>query len=167
MSIEREDLESRFASLEDASRNLSGDVTALNQTLLVVADLQRKQREQALRQEQTERELASAKKISEDRDARTRTATKLISVSLGILIPVVSVLVYLSLLLHVNDLLSQQTSDRYASCLTRNQATMENQRREKALGQLEDHPELKALHLNSAAELGRAIVDCEKYRPTS
>lgn len=162
---ERDDLESRFASLEDATRSLSGDVTALNSTLQIVAELQRKQREQALAQEQIAHDIETAKAASAARDARTRTATKMVGVSLGILIPVVSALVYLSLLLHVNDLLSQQSADRYAGCVTRNQATMENQRREQALGELEKNPDAKVLHLNSAKELGRALVDCEKYRP--
>jgi cell division protein ZapA (FtsZ GTPase activity inhibitor) len=164
---DEEDLDARFAGLEAASRGLSADVTALNSTLLVVADLQRKQREQAARQQKTEQEIAAARQMNAERDARTRTATRAFATALAILIPLISILVYWSLIVHVNELLSTQSADRFTGCQVRNDATRENATRENALGQLESDPKLKALHLDSAAQLNRSLVNCDKYKPKS
>lgn len=160
---ELDELQGRFASLETACRDLSGDVHALTETLIVVVDLQREQREQALRQERTEKEIATAKEVAAARYARTRAATRWITVGLSVLIPLASVVVYASLLVYVNELLDTQNKDRYANCTTRNLATEANITREELLGRIEKTEGLRRAHADSAAALKRSQLDCSQY----
>jgi hypothetical protein len=160
---ELDDLENRFASLENACHALSTNVMALTDTLVIVADLQREQREQTLRQEKTDREIAAAKKMAAARYARTRTVTRWIALGMSVLIPVVSVIVYASLLVYVNELLRSQNKDRFANCTTRNLATAESIRREELLGKLDDNPAVRQVHLSSAIELKKSQLDCSQY----
>lgn len=161
---ELQELEARFATLETACLNLSTNVTALTDTLIIVADLQRQQREQAQRQEKTERELAAAQAISAARYLRTRTVTRWVALAMSVLIPVVSIIVYGSLLVYVKDLLHSQNKDRYANCLTRNKATTESIRREELLGRVDKDPEVRKVHLDSAEELAKSQLDCSQYK---
>jgi hypothetical protein len=156
--------EERFASLEEASRALSADVSALNLTLQVVAQLQTEQREQATRQAKTEESVKTAKVESELRDARTRQVVNMVALTLAVLLPLVSILVYWSLLNHVNSLIAQQQADRFASCTVRNAATLENVRRETELGKIEPNDTVRAIHVQSAQILQKGVIDCNRYK---
>lgn len=158
------DIEERFASLDEASRSLSIDVAALNDTLRTVAALQVEQRAQRDRQAETDRKVAQTQHESSERDRRTRRALFSVGLGLAILLPLVSALVYASLLVHVNDLLAQQNAARFENCKTRNMATLENAKREEILGRLEDNLQLKQIHLNSATDLRKGLVDCNRYK---
>lgn len=157
--------EARFASLEEASRNLSTDVIALNATLLVVAELQTEQREQGRRQEKAEQQIRMTRQLAEQREARTRSVLRLGGIVAGVLLPVVSILVYVSLIGHVNELLAQQRSAQYTNCGIRNQVPLLNAQREFLLAGLEKDPRLKAVHQESARQLTNSVVDCRKYLP--
>jgi hypothetical protein len=159
-----EELQTRFESLEVACLSLTDTVLALNETLIVVADLQREQREQARRQEKTEQEIVAARETSAARYARTRTATRWIALGMSVLIPVVSVIVYVSLLVYVQDLLRASNKDRFANCQLRNGSTVAGIRREMALADLEKDPAKKQVHLDSAAELTKTQIDCSVYK---
>jgi hypothetical protein len=154
----------RFAGLENASRNLSADVTALNNTLQVVAELQRQQRDQAAKQAATDTEISKQKKASLERDRRQRNALRSTATAAILLLAAASFLVYFTMLNHVNGLLEQQKQDRYSGCLTRNEGTEENIRRELVLSRIDDTAAKRELHAQSAKMLGTALVDCNKYR---
>lgn len=155
--------EERFASLEDASRALSADVSALNLTLQVVAQLQIEQREQAARQAKTEEAIKAAKVESEMRDTRTRKVVNTVALTLAVLLPLVSILVYWSLIQHVNQLLQAQQTGLYSSCTVRNEATMANVLREKELAKTEPLPAIAKIHQDSAVALSKSVVDCTRY----
>jgi uncharacterized membrane protein len=159
-----EELQSRFESLEVACLSLTTTVHALNETLIIVADLQRGQREQALRQEKTEVALATARDVAAARYARTRTVTRWIALGMSVLIPIVSVIVYVSLLVYVQDLLRSSNKDRYANCQLRNGTTEALVRREEALGRLEEDLARKAVHISTASELEQTKIDCSVYK---
>jgi hypothetical protein len=152
-----------FDSLKEASDNLALNVEALNHTLQAVNALQIEQARQKEVQEQAEKDLETARIESEQRDARTRRTFTFVGLALAILLPLVSIIVYAALLKNVNDLLDDQKSGFYNTCLTRNQATVENIRREQQLAKFEDNAQLKAIHLQSAEELAKGKIDCSDY----
>lgn len=156
--------EQRFAGLENASRVLSADVTALTNTLQVVADLQRQQRDHAAKQAATETEVRKQKDLSLERDRRQRNALRATATMAIIMLAAASFLVYFTMLRHVNGLLDQQKQDRYTGCLTRNEGTKENIRREEVLARIDDTAAKRELHSQSAQMLGKALIDCNKYR---
>lgn len=158
-------LEERLASLEDASRLLSTEVTSLNSTLIIVADLQKQQRAQAERQTKTEAAIVATRQAAVERDRRTRNAVRAIVIGLSLILPIVAILVYASLVQHVNELLSNQKQDRYNSCLVRNSATAENVRRESVLAELEPNKDIKLVHQQSALILQKGLVNCSPYKP--
>jgi hypothetical protein len=160
---ERE-FESRFKSLEDASRALSSDVSALNETLIVVGELGRRQREQAEKIAAAEDQVISAKRIADARDARTRRVVNMVAVTLGVLLPVVSILVYLALIQHVNELLTEQYRTSYTSCTLRNQVNLDNAEREGKLASIEKDPEVARIHSSSAEQLRASLVDCSRFK---
>jgi hypothetical protein len=154
----------RFAGLENASRILSADVTALTNTLQVVADLQVQQREHTAKQAATETEVRKQKEMSLERDRRQRNALRATATAAIIVLAAASFLVYFTMLNHVNGLLDQQKQDRYASCLARNVGTKENIRREQVLSQIDDTAAKRQLHKESAVTLNKSLVDCAQYR---
>jgi fatty acid desaturase len=162
MTNDAEDLESRFTSLEDASRNLSADVRGLNATLLVVADLQTKQREQAARMEKAEAEARSAKQLATDQDRRNLMIWRWGALILAVVLSVISLLLYFLLTQHVNDLIDAQAQDRYQQCQLRNAGTVASYTREEALAKLESDPDIARLHSDSAKVLRRAVLQCRK-----
>ncbi len=155
--------EDRFASLEEASRLLSRDVSALNTTLMVVADLQRAQAEQEERQRKTEQAIDSAKTASAARDARTRRSLATLALGLAILLPVASILMYLALIGRVNQMLIDQRKGFFTSCQTRNIASRQNAEREVILARLEKDPQIARVHTDSAAALRMSLIDCSQY----
>ncbi len=165
MATELPELESRFASLEQASRSLSADVTALNRTLEVINELQSEQREQKHRQEMAELEIARGKALAEARDRRARGVFRFVLTAMLIIVPAVSALVYWSLILHVNDLLNEQKRTTYNGCLLRNQVPVLNAEREEALTKVETDPAVAKIHSDSAKALREATVDCSRYLP--
>jgi hypothetical protein len=159
--LQDESFETRFASLEDASRNLSADVQALNSTLLVVADLQSKQREQALRMEKTESDAREAKLAAEDQDRRVKNVGRAIALALAIILPLASILMYWGLTQHVNDLIADQQALRYEQCLQRNLATQANIDRELALAEMDKDSDVSKIHSDSAVSLRKGLVTCK------
>lgn len=160
MTDESASFEQRFASLDAASRTLSGDVAALNDTLQVVTALQKEQAEQKLRQAAVENQVTETIKRTKARDRRNRNAIFGVAIGLAVLLPIVSILVYASLITHVNLLLTQQDVQRYQNCLGRNAATMENSDRERKLGDIETNAALKEIHLDSSRTLKATVRAC-------
>lgn len=158
----------RFESLEDASRNLSADVNALNTTLEVVADLQRRQQAQEQQNAETQAAVAHATRVANEREARTRFTMRVLAIGTGVLLILVATLVYLTLLQHVGRLLKEQNKTAYASCTQRNAGVMANADREDALAAAETNPALRKIHLDSARSQRASTIDCQKYldRPT-
>jgi hypothetical protein len=153
-----------FDALKEASDTLNLNVEALNHTLQAVNALQVEQARQKKVQEKAEQDLEAARIESEQRDARTRRTFTFVGLSLAVLLPLVSLLVYAALLNHVNDLLDQQQASRYSNCIARNQATTENIRRELELAKIGDDPKVMAIHRQSAEELAKGQVDCSTYK---
>lgn len=160
MSISPDD-DARFASLEASSDSLAGDVKALTQVLTVVADLQSEQQAQARRNEETRKFIEKQQHENERRIERARSSSKLIGLAFAVLLPIVSILVYATLLQHVNNLLDEQAKNRLVSCGIRNEATLSNIRREQTLADLEKDPAVKHAHENSVEELKRSLVNCK------
>ncbi len=161
---ERDDFETRFASLEAASRSLSLDVRTLNETLQVVGALQKEQAETRRRQDEADRNLAIAKSEADARESRTRRTFGGVSLALAILLPVVSMVVYYSLIQHVDDLLAAQRANSFMSCTIRNEAAKANIQRELTLADLEDRAALKTVHRDSAQALRASLVDCSQFQ---
>lgn len=155
--------EERFASLEESNRALAADVRTLTSTLRVVNDLQKEQAEQRTRQDEADRKLISAKTEADERDARTRKIVGGVSLALAIVLPLVSMLVYFSLIQHVNELLQSQQMSFFKSCSIRNQATRDNIARELALADADKDKDVKQIHTASAQALSKSIVDCNQY----
>lgn len=160
---ESDDFGQRFASLEAASRNLSLDVQSLDETLKIVNALQVEQKAQRERQDQADLNLAIAKDAADQRDMRTRRISVGVALALAIVLPIVSILIYGALIHHVSNLLTTQKAGFYASCMTRNQATLDNIKRERLLAEAETNPKVRKIHLDSAASLGRGLPNCNAY----
>lgn len=159
--------ESRFGSLEESNRSLASDVRALTSTLKIVNDLQIEQREMARRNTERDHRVDSVEKDAAAKIARTRTALNLVGITLTVLLPLVSLVVYLSLIAHVNDLLNQQGRDRLAACLQRNSGTAAEVRREQQLADLQPagSPE-RGIHQQSAQAIARTAINCQQiYKP--
>lgn len=159
--------EQRFASLEESNRLLAADVRTLTATLQVVNDLQLEQAKQRRITDETAAKVAVVEIDTQERIKRTRRASLSIAFGLAILLPLVSTLVYLSLLQHVNDLLQAQKRSSYQSCLIRNQATEENASREEALARLDPAKVTRDLHAESARKLRGSMIDCNRYMTKS
>lgn len=157
-------IEERFASLEASNESLIGHVQALTKALEVVADLQTQQQALAARNEETRNFLEKRQAEAELRIDRARRSASLIGFGFAILLPLVSILVYATLIQHVNELLAQQAKSRLISCSIRNEGTMSNIRREQTLADLEKDPAVKHAHENSVIELRRSLVDCKTQR---
>jgi hypothetical protein len=157
-------LERRFATLEEASRNLSLDVQALTETLKVVSQLQVEQREQRRKQTELDEAIVQARRDAQERNARTRKTFLLGIGALAVILPLVSVLVYWSLLANVNQLLREQRATSYASCQTRNQSTADQAAREQALADAEKDQTLRVVHSRSAEQLRSGTVNCSKFK---
>lgn len=164
MSNDEHQFEERFASLEEASRALSADVVSLNKTLTVVNELQVSQREQAAKIAAAEANAVTIQKATEEREARTKRVFNAMWLSLGILLPIVSIAVYASLIMHVNALLTEQYANSYKSCMVRNQGTLDNADREGQLAHADKDPDVIRIHAESEAKLRKGIVDCSRYK---
>lgn len=157
--------EERFTTLEASNVSLAADIRALTTTLKVVNELQVEQRAQARRVEDTEKVVSSNKSETDERLARTRRSVNVATLAMAILLPVVSIIVYLVLIDHVNDLLDENSSDRRAACENRNAGTQADVDRERLLAQIEDDPMAKKIHSDSATEIAKSKIDCtELYR---
>lgn len=157
--------EQKFADLGQASRTLSTDVAALNDTLRVVTALQQEQALARARQIKADELILKTAKDAKDRDARTRRALAGLGVVAAIVLGAVAILVYVATLNHVNDLLAQNQANTYASCKLRNQATTANADREFALSEVKDQSAaVRKIHLDSAEILRDSLNNCEKYR---
>lgn len=159
---ERATFEERFSSLERSNVALAADVRALTETLQIVNELQIEQRAQARRAIETEERLDANKTDTDLRLARTRRSINVATVAMAILLPLVSIIVYLVLIDHVNDLLSENDTDRRAACDTRNQGTQADIARERRLAEFETNPELKKVHSDSADQIAKSLIDCDK-----
>lgn len=155
--------ETRFASLEEASRSLSLEVISLSDALRIVAQIRQEQSAQRQRQDEADRALLEAKNAADVREARTRRVFGGVSLALAVLLPLVSILVYWALIQHVGDLLTAQKQGFAVSCQTRNQAVMDNARREQQLAEAETDARVKRIHEESAEALTKNIVDCSVY----
>lgn len=160
---DQERMRESFAILTETSRELVEHVQALTETLKVVNGLQQDMMHQRERQDSIDKEIALNRAASEDRDTRTRRTLTFAGVCMGILLPLVSILIYAALINHVNDLLDGQKKGFYTTCLTRNQATQDNITREKALADADKDAQVEAIHNESAQDLAKSIVDCTKY----
>jgi hypothetical protein len=153
-------LEERFASLEESTRSLSADVRSLVVALQAIKEIEARQREIATRTAATETKLSKAEVAAKEREKRTRKAVGMTGLAMAVLLPAVSILVYWSLISHVNDLLDQGRKDRLASCQTRNGGTQSNLDREQILARLEKDPAARKAHADSAEQLSHSLVDC-------
>lgn len=158
-------LEERFASLEESTLTLSTDVKGLTAAIGIVNAIQTKQSAIERRAEEVRRAMDERNTEQEERIRRTRRATNLVGLTLAVLLPVASIIVYVVLLQHVNTLLDRQAQDRYASCVARNLGTEAGIRREQTLARLEKNDELKAAHTRSARELATSLINCTTSRP--
>lgn len=152
-----------FIKLGASNEALTARVADLTDTLKIVHAMQVRQTEMKEKQELVEAEVIAHKHESEERDRRTRRIFTFAGVALAVILPLVSILVYAALLNHVNDLLDQQKDGFYKTCLTRNQATNDNIRRESLLAKYETNPDIKAIHTDSAQQLTKSIIDCRIY----
>lgn len=157
-------IETRFKDLEDSNARLAADVRALTSMLQVVNDLQIEQRAAQRRADATEKKVQAVESAANERIARTRQAVNIAAATLAVLLPVVSIIVYISLINHVNDLIDVQNRNAYTNCNIRNRGTMENADREGALAKLEDNPALKKIHTDSSVKLRGSLTDCSKYK---
>lgn len=157
------DFENRFASLEQASKALSVDVQTMTAMLRVVGDLQKEQAEQRRRQDEADRALLEAKAATDAREARTRRTFGGVALTLSVILPLVSIMVYWSLIQHVDDLLAAQKASFYNSCQTRNEATRANAKREALLAEADKDKAVEQIHRDSVVALNKAIVDCSVY----
>lgn len=159
-------MEERFASLEAATRSLSGDVQALTSIMGVVSELQVKQQEQQKRVAETEAKVEAARKDTYERMTRVNRVIAYMAVAFAVLVPTVTVLVYASLISHVNDMIAENNKTAYASCIMRNKATELNADREDALAAVENDPETAIIHTRSAEQLRRSFSDCSLWLET-
>jgi hypothetical protein len=148
---QRASFEERFTSLERSNLALAVDVRALTETLQIVNELQIEQRAAARRAADTDLRLA-----------RTRRSINVATIAMAILLPLISIIVYLVLIAHVNNLLNENDADRQAACNTRNQGTMADIARERRLAAFETNKELKKVHTDSADEISKSVIDCKK-----
>ncbi len=154
--------ESRFATLEESNRMLAADVRALTAALQVINQLQREQREAAERARRTDARVGEVEKEARLRAARTQRVVGFGTLTLAVLLPLVSLIVYASLIGHVNDLLNQQAEDRLAACKQRNIGTQVNVDRERELGLLEPAgSQRRAIHLESSKKLAATAINCD------
>lgn len=153
--------EDRFASLEASNDLLTGHVKALTDAISIVNELQSEQQAMARRNEETRKMIEKRQAETEARIERNRVSSRLVGFAFAILLPVVSILVYATLLQHVNNLLEQQAKNRLTSCGIRNEGTLSNIRREQTLADLEQDPAVKHAHENSVAELKKSLVNCK------
>lgn len=159
-------LEERFASLEESTRSLSADVRSLVVALQAIKEIEARQREIATRTAATEAKLSKAEIAAKAREKRTRKAVSTIGLAMAVLLPAVSILVYWSLITHVNNLLDQGRQDRLASCQTRNGGTQSNLDRERILANIVKDPAERKVHADSAEQLSHSLVDCVRlYGP--
>ncbi len=157
------DFEGRFASLEQASKALSLDVQTMTAMLRVVGDLQKEQAEQRRRQDEADRALLESQAATEARETRTRRTFGGVALTLSVILPLVSIMVYWSLIQHVDNLLAAQKASFYTSCMTRNEATRANARREALLAEADKDAAVEKIHRDSVDALNAAIVDCSAY----
>lgn len=160
---EADRFETRFAGLEAASRLLSADVQALTSSLMVVAELQRQQREQAIKQAEIEATVALQKEQVDEREVRTRKAFKNLGLALAIILPLISIGVYLSLLNHVNNMIDNNNKQAYASCSARNASQLQNAARERSLASYETNVHIKDIHLKSAYSQEHTLSNCSRW----
>lgn len=152
--------EERFATLEASNNSLANDIRALTATLQIVNELQIEQKAQARRQLEAETMAAVDKKATEVRLDGQRRAINVAAIAVAILLPLVSLVVYLFLLNHVNDLLDRNSSDRQAACEARNAGTQADVRREQLLADISDDPAERKIHQDSSDEIAESLIDC-------
>lgn len=157
---ESSSMEERFASLEQSNVALASDVRALTATLQIVNELQVEQRAQARRQMELDEAVAQTRHETDLRLRRTRRAVNVATLSVALLLPLVSIIVYLVLLDHVNDLLDRNSADRVAACQARNEGTMANVKRERLLASIANEEREARIHSQSADEIEKSLIDC-------
>ena len=153
----------QLRELDDSNRMLAADVKALADTISTVNALQIEQRRQQRENEETARRVTQVEKEADARIRRTRQTINLTTGALAVLLPLVSILVYLSLLNQVQGLLDQQARDRVTSCKQRNIGTQANIDRERKLASYTTDPRTAAAHTESANQLEKSIIDCDQY----
>lgn len=154
--------EERFTTLESSNNRLAADVRALTATLQIVNELQIEQRAAARRADETNQRIDAGKTDTDYRIMRTKRSIQVATFAMAILLPLVSIVVYLVLIDHVNDLLRENDADRRAACETRNRGVMADYERERQLAATERDPDLKKVHADSAAKIHSSIINCAK-----
>jgi hypothetical protein len=156
------------ANREETTR-LTGSVQDLATAIEVVTNLRREQ------QEATEQSKAAAKKTEvasarvderadevDEKAGRIGKVTRLVVVGVLLAVFVASTLAFVATNRLTVDLLNERRQESYRTCLTRNQTTMSNVRRELALAAAETDRRLSDIHRRSAVELRLGIVDCAR-----
>lgn len=164
LHTENSGLNTQMTDLRSAGASLSADISGLKQTLLVVKDLQVQQSTQAERQRATDMRLERDRIDSMARESRLRRTLSILTLVLGVTLPLVSILVYAALISHVDALLDEQKASAYTSCTVRNRSAIDNADREKRLAALEPTAQLRAVHAQSSQELRQNLNDCSKYK---
>jgi hypothetical protein len=155
-------IEHRLESSEEQSRALTGSVQDLTGALHALEEVRRKQSAAEKRTDALAEQTVATDEESRARSSRLWRAMIGLAAGAGLLMLVINVLMFAGLTNYIVDLLEQQRADRIASCEKRNEATLSNIRREEGLAAAEPAPELARIHRESARELRRVIVDCEK-----
>ena len=169
------DVETQLRTLNASNKQLSIDVRALTDAVMLVQKLDAEQQEMKLKAAEAEKRIAEVDLVTQDKINRTRRAGIVAAAFAAVVIPVVSILVYLALINHVNQLLDEQreqaaalqeTANRnsFTSCTTRNMAAVENAQREEELAKIETDPRVVRIHAESAAKLRTTLNDCSKYQ---
>ncbi len=157
----------QFRILDEGNRMLAGDVRGLTESLALLQQLQENQRETDRRAREAQANVNRVERESTERNARVRRSFTLATGAMAILLPLVSILVYASLIQHVDNLLSQQRRDRIASCQARNAGTLGNIAREEILAELDENPAVQKAHRDSVVALRASLIDCDANRPTA
>ncbi len=151
--------------LDEGSRMLRDDVKGLTDTLHLLQDVQDKQRLAELENIKTRAKVTEIQRETQERGNRLRRSIGMVGLALAILLPLVSTLVYISLIEHVDNLLSQQRTDRIAACQARNAGTQGNIAREEQLAILDENPAVQKAHRDSVIALRGSLLNCNTGKP--
>lgn len=154
----------RFSTLEGSNLSLAAEVQGLTKVLNVISDLQVEQRRIRETAEQAEREVKRVEREATARDHRARQVTSRWTLAAAVILPLVSIIIYVALLDHVNRLLNETDESRIRVCETVNSGTSANIQREQILASAETHSALRQAHERSVAALRRSIVNCAAIR---
>lgn len=152
----------RLGRNEAETRRLSRSVQGLTAAISDTADLRRQQLETAQRVDDAAVLAADTKSEALARTTRLWRAGIAAAAGVVLLMLLINVLMFAGLTNYVVDLLEQQRADRMAACEKRNEATLSNIRREVALATADPVAAVEKIHRDSARELTKGIVDCDK-----